>query len=182
MKIYTKTGDKGTTSDVLGQRVSKADIKMELQGSIDEINAGVGHLRALINITDSNEITTNIDNTLRDIQYTLFMIGSDVSSDFNNNYVKVSDISSLEQSIDIMSNIVGQLQSFIYYSGNQASTYCQVVRSVVRRAERVFVRHMENKRFNLDYQFVNRLSDYLFTLSRYINHISETSEEIMKLK
>lgn len=181
MKIYTKTGDKGTTSDVLGQIVSKADIKMELQGSIDEINAGVGHLRALINSTDCNETTTNIDNNLRDIQYTLFMIGGDVSSNFNNNYVKASDISSLEQSIDTMSGTLGQLKNFIYYSGNQASTYCQVVRSVVRRAERVFVRHMENKQFNSDYQYINRLSDYLFTLSRYINHISDGIEEIMKL-
>lgn len=182
MKIYTKTGDKGTTSDVLGQRVSKADIKMELQGSIDEINAGIGHLRTLFKIIVDIKTTSNIDNSLRDIQYTLFMIGSDVSSDFNYNYVKESDISLLEQSIDIMTNDVGQLQNFIYYSGNQAATYCQVVRSVVRRAERVFVKHMENKQYNLDYQFVNRLSDFLFTLSRYINHISETSEEIMKLK
>lgn len=182
MGIYTKTGDKGTTSDVLGQRVSKADIKMELQGSIDEINAGIGHLRALFGILNIDETTINIDITLKDIQYTLFMIGSDVSSDFNNHYVKASDISSLEQSIDSMTTTVGQLQNFIYYSGNQVSTYCQVVRSVVRRAERVFVKYMENKEYNLDYQFVNRLSDFLFSLSRYINYISETSEEIMKLK
>lgn len=182
MGIYTKTGDKGTTSDVLGQRVSKADIKMELQGSIDEINAGIGHLRALFSILNINGTSIDIDITLKDIQYALFMIGSDVSSDFKNHYVKASDISGLEQSIDSLTTTVGQLQNFIYYSGNQASTYCQVVRSVVRRAERVFVKYMENKEYNLDYQFVNRLSDFLFTLSRYINHISKTSEEIMKLK
>lgn len=182
MKIYTKTGDKGTTSDILGQRVSKADIKMELQGSIDEINAGIGHLRALLKTINSNESKINIDNSLRDIQYTLFMIGSDVSSDFNNNYVKVSNITLLEQGIDIMTSEIGQLQNFIYYSGNPASTYCQVVRSVVRRTERVFVRYMKGKEYNLDYQFVNRLSDFLFTLSRYINHISETIEDIIQLK
>ena len=182
LKIYTKTGDKGTTSDVLGQRVSKADIKMELQGSIDEINAGIGHLRALLKTTIDNEATINTDHALRDIQYALFMIGSDVSSDFKYNYVKASDIDLLEQSIDIMTKDVGQLQNFIYYSGSQASTYCQVVRSVVRRTERVFVRYMEDKEYNLDYQFVNRLSDFLFTLSRYINHISMIDEEVMKLK
>jgi cob(I)alamin adenosyltransferase len=180
--IYTKTGDKGTTSDVLGQRISKADIKMELQGSIDEINAGIGHLRAISSILIFDETTMDIDITLKDIQYILFMIGSDVSSDFKNHYVKAADISSLEQSIDYFTTTVGQLQNFIYYSGNQVSTYCQVVRSVVRRTERVFVRYMENKDYNLDYQFINRLSDFLFSLSRYINHISETSEEIMKLK
>jgi cob(I)alamin adenosyltransferase len=180
--IYTKTGDKGTTSDVLGQRISKADIKMELQGSIDEINAGIGHLRALLGVLNVDETTMDIDITLKDIQYILFMIGSDVSSNFKNHYVKASDISSLEHNIDRLTTTVGQLQNFIYYSGNQVSTYCQVVRSVVRRAERVFVRYMENKEYNLDYQFINRLSDFLFSLSRYINHITETSEEIMKLK
>lgn len=182
MKIYTKTGDQGTTSDILGQRVSKADIKMELQGSIDKINAGIGHLRSLFKIGVSNEADLNIDNTLRDVQYTLFMIGSDVSSNFKQSYVKELDINLLEQSIDIMTKVVGDLQNFIYYSGNQAATYCQVVRSVVRRTERVFVKYMEDREYNLDYQFVNRLSDFLFTLSRYINHLSGTSEDIMKLK
>ena len=182
MKIYTKTGDQGTTSDLLGQRVSKADIKMELQGSIDEINAGIGYLRALLRSAETYEAVMNIDHSLRDIQYTLFMIGGDVSSDFNKNYVKLSDIKSLELNIDIMTSNVGQLQNFIYYSGTLASTYCQLIRSVVRRAERVFVTHMENKQYNLDYQYINRLSDFLFTLSRYINHISNTPEEIMKLK
>ncbi|MDF2891695.1 MAG: yvqK [Clostridia bacterium] len=182
MKIYTKTGDKGTTSDVLGQRISKADIKMELQGSIDEINAGVGYLRALIDSVNNSNAAINVDEILRDIQYTLFRIGSDVSSDFSYNYVKESDISVLENSIDVMTNAAGQLQNFIYYSGNQAAAYCQVVRSVVRRTERVFVRHMEGKEYNLDYQFINRLSDFLFTLARYINYFSKVSEEIMKLR
>jgi cob(I)alamin adenosyltransferase len=182
MKIYTKTGDQGTTSDILGQRVSKSDIKMELQGSIDEINAGVGYLRSLLRITDTKETRISIENILREIQYSLFMIGSDVSSDFKSTHVKESDISILEQSIDIMTSEIGQLQSFIYYSGNQAATYCQVIRSVVRRTERVFVKYMEEKEYNLDYQYINRLSDFLFTLSRYVNHISDTSDEIMKLK
>jgi cob(I)alamin adenosyltransferase len=182
MKIYTKTGDKGTTSDVLGQRISKADIKMELQGSIDEINAGVGYLRALVDSVNNDNAAINVDDILRDIQYTLFRIGSDVSSDFSYNYVKESDISGLENSIDVMTNAAGQLQNFIYYSGNQAATYCQVVRSVIRRAERIFVRHMEGKEYNLDYQYINRLSDFFFTLARYVNHISSVSEEIMKLR
>jgi cob(I)alamin adenosyltransferase len=182
LKIYTKTGDKGTTSDVLGQRISKADIKIELQGSIDEINAGIGYLRALIKAALYNEITIDIDSDLKNIQYTLFRIGSDVSSDFSYNYVKDTDMNLLEQSIDTMTNTVGQLQNFIYYSGSQAATYCQVVRSVARRAERVFVRHLEGKEYNLDYQFVNRLSDFLFTLARYINHIADINEEIMRLK
>ena len=182
MKIYTKTGDQGTTSDILGQRISKSDIKMELQGSLDEINAGVGYLRSLLKIADTKETRISIENTLREIQYSLFMIGSDVSSDFNYKHGKESDISLLEQSIDIMTSEIGQLQNFIYYSGNQAASYCQVIRSVVRRTERVFVKYMEEREYNLDYQYINRLSDFLFTLSRYINHLSEISDEIMRLK
>lgn len=182
LKIYTKTGDKGTTSDVLGNRVSKADIKIELQGTIDEVNAGIGYLRSLLKEMPNNTQIMDIDAVLRDIQYALFRIGSDVSSNFEYNYVKEADIAFLEQSIDLMTNTVGQLQNFIYYSGHQAAAYCQVVRSIVRRAERVFVRHLEGKKYNFDYQFINRLSDYLFTLARYINHGSKTEEEIMKLR
>lgn len=182
MKIYTKTGDKGTTSDVLGQRVSKGDIKIELQGSIDEINAGAGYLRALLKNAALSESVIDLDGGLRDIQYALFRIGGDVSSDFSQNYIKEADIEYLEQSIDIMTNTVGPLENFIYYSGSEAATYCHVVRSVVRRAERVFVRHMENKEYNNDYQYINRLSDYLFSLARYINFLSKVPDEVMKLK
>ena len=182
MKIYTKTGDMGTTSDVLGQRVSKGDIKIELQGSIDEINAGVGYLRALLKNTAFSESAIDIDEDLRDVQYALFRIGGDVSANFSQNYIKKSDIEYMEQSIDVMTNAVGPLESFIYYSGSEGATYCHVVRSVARRAERVFVRYMENKNYNLDYQYINRLSDYLFSLARYINFSLKVPDEAMKLK
>jgi cob(I)alamin adenosyltransferase len=182
LKIYTKTGDKGTTSDLLGNRVSKADIKMELQGAIDEINAGIGYLRALL----KNEVIAatffDTDGILKDIQYTLFKIGGDISADFSYNYVKDSDIDILEGYIDTMTNAVGQLQNFIYYSANQAAAFCQQVRSVTRRAERVFVKYLEEKEYNSDYQFINRLSDFLFTLARYTNFATNVPEEIMKLK
>lgn len=182
MKIYTKTGDKGTTSDVLGQRVSKGDIKIELQGSIDEINAGVGYLRSLLKNTVYGESTIDLDDGLRDVQYALFRIGGDVSSNFSQNHVKETDIENLEQSIDIMTNAIGPLENFIYYSGNEAATYCHIVRSVTRRAERVFVRHMENKEYNLDFQYINRLSDFLFAMARYINFLVQIPDEAMKLK
>jgi cob(I)alamin adenosyltransferase len=182
LKIYTKTGDKGTTADVLGNRISKADIKIELQGSIDEINASVGYLRALLKAYDIAAAELSIDLVLRDIQYTLFRIGGDISSDFSFSYVKDEDISFLEQSIDTMTTKVGQLQNFIYYSGSQPSTYCQLIRSITRRAERVFVRHMDGKEYNLDYQYINRLSDFFFTLGRYLNHLTEGTEEAMILR
>ena len=181
MKIYTKTGDKGTTSDVLGQRVSKGDMKIELQGSIDEINAGVGYLRSLLKNTTNNESAMGLDDGLRGVQHALFRIGGDVSSDFNQNHLKEADIEYLEHSIDFMEKAVGPLQSFVYYSGSAAATYCHIARSVTRRTERVFVRFMESKEYNLDYQYINRLSDYLFSMARYINFLSKVPDEVMKL-
>jgi len=182
LKIYTKTGDKGTTSDVLGNRVSKGDIKIELQGSIDEINAGVGYLRALLKESPSGAAAFDIGESLKDIQYALFRIGGDVSADFSRNYIKETDIEALERGIDVMTDAVGPLESFIYYSGNAAAAYCHVVRSVVRRAERVFVRFMDGKEYTQDYQYINRLSDYMFSMSRYINFLDGVPGEAMKLK
>lgn len=182
MKIYTKTGDMGTTSDVLGQRISKGDLKIELQGSIDEINAGAGYLRALLKNTAPEEAVIDLDNSLRDVQYALFRIGGDVSSNFGQNYIKADDIDYLEKCIDLMTNASGPLENFIYYSGSEAAAWCHVVRSVVRRAERVFVRYMEGKEYNLDYQYINRLSDFLFSLARYINFLSKVPDEVMKLR
>lgn len=182
MKIYTKTGDKGTTSDILGNRISKGDIKFELQGSIDEINAGIGYLRALLKNVPCDASRLDIDESIRNIQYALFRIGSDVSSDFCRNYIKETDIEALEKGIDAMSDAAGPLESFIYYSGKDAAAYSQIIRSIVRRTERVFVRYMEDKEYNLDYQYINRLSDYMFSLSRYINFLSGIPDEAMKLR
>lgn len=182
MKIYTKTGDKGTTSDILGNRISKGDIKFELQGSIDEINAGIGYLRALLKDVPYDASSLDMDEVLRDIQYALFRIGGDVSSDFSRNYIKETDIEALEKGIDAMSAASGPLESFIYYSGKDAAAYSQVIRSIVRRTERVFVRFLEDKEYNLDYQYINRLSDYMFSLSRYINFLSGVPDEAMKLR
>jgi cob(I)alamin adenosyltransferase len=182
LKIYTKTGDKGTTSDVLGNRVSKGDMKIELQGSIDEISAGIGYLRALLKKGSQAEEAVSVDCGLREVQYALFRIGGDVSSDFKSNYIREADIEALEQSIDKMSGVAVELTSFIYYSGCEAAAYCHVVRTVARRAERVFVRHMEGKVYNLDYQYVNRLSDYLFSMARYINFLMQVPDEAMKMR
>ncbi|HWQ30172.1 MAG TPA: cob(I)yrinic acid a,c-diamide adenosyltransferase [Negativicutes bacterium] len=182
MKIYTKTGDNGTTSDVLGNRVSKGDMKIELQGSIDEISAGIGYLRALLKKECQVEEAVSADSGLREVQYALFRIGGDVSSDFKEKYIKETDIEALEHSIDKMSNAAGELTSFIYYSGCEAAAYCHVVRTVARRAERVYVRFLEEKEYNLDYQYINRLSDYLFSMARYLNLLMQVTDEAMKMR
>lgn len=184
MKIYTKTGDQGYTSNVQGGRIFKGDALIELQGGIDEINAGIGHLRSIAQKALENEMKSSIDEHLREIQYTLFRIGGDVSSLFTKNYVTAEDLAFLEIEIDGMTEQTGALRNFIYYSGNEASTYCHVVRSVIRRVERVFVRTIAEAKFDytFDYQYINRLADYFFTLARYINNIEEQEDEIMTSK
>jgi cob(I)alamin adenosyltransferase len=183
LKIYTRTGDQGTTANVLGQRISKGDPMLVLQGTIDEINANVGYLRALLKgMSMKKEPVFDLDVKLRDIQYALFKIGADISSGFSYEYIKEDEITEMEHGIDVMTDAVGPLSNFIYYSGNPASTYCHVIRSVVRRAERIFVRYLEDKEYNLDYQYINRLSDYFFTLARYTNFLTGTEEEAMQLR
>lgn len=183
MKIYTKTGDEGYTSNIMGQKIFKGDPIIELQGSIDEVNACIGYLRSVGEKTLTNKVKEAIDSQLRDIQYTIFRIGGDVTSSFTSAYVTEKDVDFLENEIDKMTDKTGALKNFIYFSGNEAATYCHVVRSVVRRAEREFVRTI-NGRFDytLDYKYINRLADYFFTLARYMNYIEGDEEEIMKLK
>lgn len=183
MKIYTKKGDQGYTSNVKGERIFKGDVQIELQGSLDEVNAGIGYLRSIVKKTIDHEQNGTLDEGLREIQYTLFKMGGDVSSQFSNHYVTKEDLISLENEMDQMTEQTGSLKNFIYYSGNEAATYCQVVRSIIRRAERVFVRAIEGKfEYSLDYQYMNRLADYFFTLARYMNFIDGQEDEIMKLK
>lgn len=187
MGIYTKKGDQGTTSNLLGDVIGKDCLMIELQGSVDEMNAGVGFLRSLV--TDDKRLPVDtikeIDGILREIQHELFMIGGDVTAKFTTNYINNEHISFLEKGIDVMTEEIGALKSFIYYNGTKASSYTQVVRSVVRRGERTFVKALNDIGFQgeypKDYQFINRLSDYCFTLSRYINYKSGLEDEKMSL-
>jgi cob(I)alamin adenosyltransferase len=182
MDIYTKKGDHGSTSNLLGETLSKADIILQLQGDIDETNAYIGHLRATISADHPNVI---IDRSLRNCQYSLFRIGSDVATKFNKEYIQTSDIEKLEKSIDEMTSKAGELKNFIYYNGTISATMCQVIRSVVRRSERTFVTVLQYLEwegdFPIGYQYVNRLSDYFFTLARYFNFMQGVNDDIMKL-
>lgn len=182
MKIYTKKGDRGSTSNVLGEGVSKADVIIELQGSIDEINANIGYLRSLVRMLKDEKEKNYIDNMMIEIQYTLFRMGGDISSKFTHKYVSEEDVDFLEKEIDRMTEKLKVLHSFIYYSGVEAAAFAHIVRSITRRAERIFVRTLEGKEYPPDYQYVNRLSDFFYTLSRYINYISGEKDEVMNLR
>lgn len=182
MGIYTKKGDRGKTSNVLGHIYSKADMMMELQGSIDEVNAHVGQLRSLLK--ENNTLLYNkINDILKSIQYNLFVLGVEVSLEFTESKIKICEAENLEKEIDTMTNEMEPLKNFIYQSGNLKATSAHIIRSIVRRTERVFVRVLENREYPESYQYINRLSDYFFTLARYLNYVDKKEkEEILIIK
>lgn len=174
MKIYTKNGDKGYTKNILGEAIKKSDDMLELQGSVDEVNATIGYLRSILS-GESDEI----DQLLRAIQYTVFKLGSDVTYNFTKQLVTEADVKRLEEAIDCMTGELEQQTSFLYYSGHSTATYTQIIRSVVRRAERAFVRYYKGSTYPVDMQYLNRLADYFYVLARYLNHRYNIKEEKM---
>lgn len=165
MKIYTKTGDEGLTSLVYGKRVSKADLKIEAYGTIDELNANLGLLI-------DQPVNEKRGDFLRNIQNLLFSIGSNLASEKkDNNLPKISesDVLVMEKVIDEMTGELPDLKHFIIPGGHNSISICHVVRTVSRRAERTVVRLNEIEELDvLIIVYLNRLSDYLFTLARKI--------------
>lgn len=177
MKIYTKKGDRGYTTNLLGESIHKSDAMLNLQGTVDEVNAMVGHLRSLVVATNKD-----IDAELREVQYALFRVGADITTKFQTQKVLEEDVTFLEQRIDAMTEAFGVQSSFIYYSGHQSATYAHVVRSVVRRAERTFVKAFQGDIYPLDLQYLNRLADYFYALARYLNHGNGFDDEKMVIR
>ncbi len=168
-KIYTKTGDKGTTSLIGGTKVSKSHLRIESYGTIDELNSFIGVSLDSINHHKSKKV-------LKEIQDRLFTIGSSLAFDPEKEPLmklpdlKESDINFLENEIDAMNEVLPVMKNFILPSGNIAVSFLHVARCVCRRAERICVAMKENE-FNIDgivIKYLNRLSDYLFVLARFI--------------
>lgn len=168
MKIYTKTGDDGTTGLVGGSRVKKFDLRLEAYGTIDELNASIGVLR-------SSKLPENIDISLHKVQNKLFNIGSVLASDekgkdFTKDLViKENDIKELENAIDQFQENLPELSHFILPGGNFPSAQCHVARTVCRRAERRILEFSEYQEVQIQIiKYINRLSDFFFALSRKI--------------
>lgn len=169
MKIYTKTGDSGETSLLGGQRVKKSDIQIESYGTVDELNSWIGLIR------DQNMDET-YKNQLIEIQDRLFTIGSLLASQLKGTKMKLpeigeSDIEYLESSIDVMNEALPEMKSFVLPGGHTTVSYSHIARCVCRRAERLVVAlkdiGFENEIVLI---YLNRLSDYLFVLSRKLTH------------
>ncbi|MCM0648739.1 cob(I)yrinic acid a,c-diamide adenosyltransferase [Clostridium swellfunianum] len=183
-KIYTKTGDKGFTTNLLNKKYSKADIEMELQGGIDEINANIGLLRSLIKSSFCDfkaENEKRLDEILKKIQYHLYLIGIEISTEFTELYISDDEISILENEIDYMVDKTEPMKSFIYYSGSKIAAFSHTLRTLVRRVERIYVRALEDSFYPKSYEYINRLSDYFFTVSRFVNELQGYKDEPMIL-
>ncbi len=165
MKIYTKTGDEGTTSLVGGTRVSKTDIRIEAYGSVDELNAYIGLLR-------DQEVNEGRREFLKEVQDCLFTIGSRVATEPGKRKGKLpdlfeEDILMLELEIDRMTENLEPLRFFVLPGGHTTVSYGHLARTVCRRAERVVLALYEQYPSDpLIPRYLNRLSDFLFVLSR----------------
>ena len=172
MKVYTKTGDKGTTSLVGGKRVSKNHPRVEAYGDVDEL---ISYLGVVI-----SDLTTEHEQTmLKEIQIKLMLISAHFASDGsykNLEAVKEEDILILEREIDIMTDKLPPLKAFVLPGVPRVASECHVARTICRRSERSALSIGDGSEANseltesaiLGIKYINRLSDYLFTLARYI--------------
>jgi cob(I)alamin adenosyltransferase len=181
MKIYTKTGDKGETSLIGGTRVPKHHIRIESYGTVDELNSWIG----LINDQDIAQESKTI---LSEIQDRLFTIGSSLASDPEKSKMKIpdlhaSDIELLENQIDKMNEMLPEMRHFILPGGHTSISYCHLARCVCRRAERNVIHLHETEYVNeMVIVYLNRLSDYLFVLARFIGHQLNVNEIAWKAR
>ena len=169
MKIYTKTGDKGLTSLIGGTRVLKSSLRIECYGTVDELNSHIGLVR-------DQEVNAARRPLLKEIQDRLFTIGSALAADPDKSKMKLpdlhaADVTLLEDEMDRLNLDLPELRAFILPGGHPAVSHAHVARCVCRRAERIVI-HLSEDSFvaELVMVYLNRLSDYLFVLSRAMAH------------
>ncbi|MDF2613189.1 MAG: ATP/cobalamin adenosyltransferase [Clostridia bacterium] len=171
MKIYTKTGDNGATGLYSGERVPKTHPKIEAVGNVDELTSHLGDIRSTLQ-------KGPIVNEIEIIQKTLILVMSEIASTANGKWKeKQASVSFLENSIDYYQGLAGEFTKFILPGDNPISAKFDIARSVARRAERA-VNRCDNIESEVR-QYINRLSDYLYVVARYIDKVFE---ETMKTK
>jgi cob(I)alamin adenosyltransferase len=175
IKIYTKTGDKGETSLIGGTRVPKHHIRIESYGTVDELNSFIGLIR-------DQQIDDVSKKTLIEIQDRLFTVGASLASDPDKSKMKIPDLKEedilfLEKEIDRMNAELPEMKNFVLPGGHTTVSYCHIARCVCRRAERLTT-HLSENSFVADLviKYLNRLSDYLFVLSRKLSHDLKAEE------
>jgi cob(I)alamin adenosyltransferase len=192
MKIYTKTGDKGTTSLIGGTKVPKSHLRIEAYGTVDELNSFIGLLRDQLGAGPTPGMDQpgagpdfeSIRAMILEIQDRLFTIGSSLACDPEKETklaipdLKEEDLIALEKSIDQMDGVLPPMKSFVLPGGHVAVSTTHIVRCVCRRAERCCVR-MQEEGLSVEpmvIRYLNRLSDYFFELARYTAHLLGAEE------
>jgi cob(I)alamin adenosyltransferase len=179
MKIYTKKGDKGTTQLIGGTRVPKHHLRIEAYGTVDELNSFIGLVR-------DQKTGARYKKVLSNIQDKLFVIGSELAADPEKSLMKLpeiteQDVEVLEKEIDEMTAKLPELKSFILPGGHTAVSFCHIARTVCRRAERIATHLSEEAPVDvIIVKYLNRLSDYLFTLARMISKNNKVKEILWK--
>jgi cob(I)alamin adenosyltransferase len=176
MKVYTKTGDSGTTALFGGTRVPKDHIRIESYGTVDELNSHIGLIR-------DQEIAQHYKDILIEVQDRLFTVGAILATPPEKEVMKngelrlqklgiiESDIELLENEIDAMEDSLPQMTHFVLPGGHTTVSYCHIARCVCRRAERLAVHLSHNEPIaDITITYLNRLSDYLFVLARKLSH------------
>ncbi|WP_242202483.1 cob(I)yrinic acid a,c-diamide adenosyltransferase [Aestuariivivens insulae] len=182
MKIYTKTGDKGTTALFGGTRVPKHHIRIESYGTIDELNSHLGLIR-------DQDIHQDYKNIIINIQHNLFTIGAILATDpqkatlksgkerLNIERIASKDIEALEQEMDTMNEALPPMTHFVLPGGHQTVSFCHIARCVCRRAERLASALNDVEPFESNALiYLNRLSDYLFVLARKLTYDLQANE------
>ncbi|HUN65756.1 MAG TPA: cob(I)yrinic acid a,c-diamide adenosyltransferase [Bacteroidota bacterium] len=174
-KIYTKTGDDGTTALLGGKRVPKADPRLEVYGTIDELNSAIGAARAA-------GIPRGMDRQMGEIQRDLFRLGAEIAAGSEKNIpagmeITGDDIGRLEKLIDELDRTLPPLRKFILPGGHPAAAAIHTARTICRRAERHLVGLSGRKRRDRNgVIYLNRLSDLLFTMARSVNRVKNVRE------
>ena len=177
MKIYTRTGDDGTTGLFGGSRVSKTDPRIDCYGTIDELNAAIG-LAAVV----ANGPAAKLASMLADVQSELFVIGSHVATPPGANAsalppVEEAVIARLEQQIDEAEAELPALRNFILPGGSELSARLHLARTICRRAERLLVAMASTAPIEgIEIRYLNRLSDWLFVEARWANHVQGVAD------
>tara|TARA_R110002020_G_scaffold387546_1_gene598245 strand:+ start:48535 stop:49110 length:576 start_codon:yes stop_codon:yes gene_type:complete len=182
MKVYTKTGDDGTTALFGGTRVPKHHIRIESYGTVDELNSYLGLIR-------DQQIDDHTANTLQLIQENLFTLGAILATDPQKSVLKngkprldiplitEEDVMLLEHEMDAMDAHLPPMTHFILPGGHQTVSYCHIARCVCRRAERLASALFDIEPFDSNaLKYLNRLSDYLFVLARKLSNDLQAKE------
>jgi len=180
MKVYTRTGDDGTTALFGGGRVAKSHPRIAAYGTVDEANAALGMARAAI---DGTEPGQRLDALLTRLQNELFVLGGDLATPGDTTYPvpRISDaqVVALEHEIDAFTADLTPLKNFVLPGGTACAAALHLARTITRRAERLVVETAALEEDSADaLHYLNRLSDLLFTLSRWVNHQAGVAEPV----